>query len=64
MLPFPEEELAETAVKAWKRYFLTELQTNQPLLILCLLLEVKNVFLFYNDRAVYWACAGKEKCGV
>ena len=22
--------------------------------------EVKFLFLFYNDRAIYWACAGKN----
>ena len=36
---FPADEFTETAVKAWKRCFLTELQTSQPffcLFVFCL----------------------------
>ena len=34
MQPLSAEELTETAVKAWKRCFLIELQMSQPLFIL------------------------------
>ena len=31
VLPFPEEGLTETAVKAWKRYFLTGVENESAM---------------------------------
>ena len=65
----PSRRASTNSSKAWKWYFLTEMQTSQPLLIfflLCLcdcLTRRKVLLLFYNNRATYWACTGKKiKC--
>ena len=64
--PYSAEEIPRTALKAWKRRFLTELPTSLPLLIFfpfCLhdrQTGCKFLLLFYSDRAIYWAWTDKE----
>ena len=65
MKPSTVEEHPETAVKAWKRRFLMELQTSRPMLISPHLLACRSnkkssSITTYKDSVTHWAGAGKD----